>query len=1100
MITFLFCQLVGISTTIAATYYVDASKGNDENIGDSLHPWKTLDRAYTWYSGEGNKVQEGDTVLFRNGSYGEFRESTDDNPPSKYHFHRTNWVIYKAAPGHTPTFIGSITVKNEDHTSNPFTPGESYLWFEEISIPSGSISLKATNYIKVINCTISAAAVSFKGAIKPWYVADNSRSLNGLDVNYVTIQGCTFNKGYRGIHIDGACGDWEVNNCTIRNMAEVGIMVGIDNFILKNNTIKDIGGSCEGGAGEDLHGSGGIQSGPFQVNEVIIQDTTGATGVYYRASGVNDIYQYKTSATQFQVGYAVRGQNSGAYLVVTSPAGTTGTGIHSGGLYVNRGDGVQIIGNIIETDSQGIALYGDKGAITNLNLSNNLLYSNRAAGLVFIVIEHVESGDVINNTVSSPAYVDFTNTNGYGNCSITNLYNNIFTSVRVNGDKNGKITRIVNHGNNIFGNNPNGTGGPSYPFVANGTELVNYNIDSLFVNAAKNDFNLAPGSIAINFGNPSYGPATDILGRTRVGAPDAGCYEYVNPSKSPPNADAGPDQSGTSGQITLDGSNSSDSDGSIADSNYVWTENGKQIATGVSPTVTLSPGRHIITLTVTDNDNLTDTDTVTVIVELEAGLRGYYKFDEGSGTTASDFAQISTPGRLVNGPTWTAEGEISFAGGNDAVEISPADMKVDGGTIALWAYPEVFSKNKHSLFGHTLSGGNKIQLYCNASGTLVLGLGDNSSLETGIQTLSTQEWYHIALSWDGADYAIYVDGVQKAAGSYGGLSNLQTYADIGNNGNRSSRTEGFNGLIDEVRLYNKPLVADEINDLALVFLPVGDKTVAEGEQLCFPVRTKSGVIVELSDQNLPSIPTFASNTFRWTPDYDDAGTYEVEFSAQHGSGEDFEKVTVTVLDTQQEEPIGYWNFDETNGEIASDSSSSGNNGSLKNGLAWVSGKTNGAIEFSVPNDAVEIQTANFNPKSGTIAMWVNVTGQTLSRHYLFGHASQALTNRIQLYLKYGQLCLGLGDSHETRMNIQQFENQIWYHIALTWSPTTYNIYINGSPKASGTYTGLTEITGHADIGNNGINRDKALNGKIDDVRIYNRALNVNEISQLVIGG
>jgi hypothetical protein len=83
------------------------------------------------------------------------------------------------------------------------------------------------------------------------------------------------------------------------------------------------------------------------------------------------------------------------------------------------------------------------------------------------------------------------------------------------------------------------------------------------------------------------------------------------------------------------------------------------------------------------------------------------------------------------------------------------------------------------------------------------------------------------------------------------------------------------------------------------------------------------------------------------------------------------------------------------------------------------------------------------------------------------------------------------------MNIRQLNNNQWCHIALTWSCGSYNVYVNGVLMASGTYSGLTELAGYADIGNNGITRDKAFDGKIDEVRVYNRTLNALEIAQLV---
>ncbi|QPC81352.1 PD40 domain-containing protein [Phototrophicus methaneseepsis] len=85
-----------------------------------------------------------------------------------------------------------------------------------------------------------------------------------------------------------------------------------------------------------------------------------------------------------------------------------------------------------------------------------------------------------------------------------------------------------------------------------------------------------------------------------------------------PTAHAGPDQTITDADgdgeeiVTLDGSSSSDSDGTVA--SYRWTEDDVEITTSVSPQVELAVGIHTIMLTVTDNDGLTDTDTVTITV------------------------------------------------------------------------------------------------------------------------------------------------------------------------------------------------------------------------------------------------------------------------------------------------------------------------------------------------------------------------------------------------------------------------------------------------------------------------------------------------------
>ncbi|HEX2360870.1 MAG TPA: S8 family serine peptidase, partial [Jiangellaceae bacterium] len=97
---------------------------------------------------------------------------------------------------------------------------------------------------------------------------------------------------------------------------------------------------------------------------------------------------------------------------------------------------------------------------------------------------------------------------------------------------------------------------------------------------------------------------------------DAVSYGLTN---LPPHAHAGPDQTvpdnnGDGAElVTLDGTASSDSDGSIV--SYEWSEGGTSIGVGATAAVWLSVGVHSLTLEVTDDDGDSATDTVVVTVD-----------------------------------------------------------------------------------------------------------------------------------------------------------------------------------------------------------------------------------------------------------------------------------------------------------------------------------------------------------------------------------------------------------------------------------------------------------------------------------------------------
>jgi len=207
---------------------------------------------------------------------------------------------------------------------------------------------------------------------------------------------------------------------------------------------------------------------------------------------------------------------------------------------------------------------------------------------------------------------------------------------------------------------------------------------------------------------------------------------------------------------------------------------------------------------------------------------GYWKLDDGAGTIAVDSSGNGNDGILIGtAMSWMPDdgmigGALSFDGtasGTDYVEISTADISLTAGTVAMWGKlpPDPQLPATRYFVGHTTipAWSNRIQLYMDDSDTVLdLGLGDSHNRHKDIMSLTTETWYHVALTWDGGNYVVYVNGQEKANGSYTGLDTLNPVADIGNDGNADGRDEAFNGLLDDVRIYDQALSEDEVAELA----------------------------------------------------------------------------------------------------------------------------------------------------------------------------------------------------------------------------------------------------------------------------------------------
>ena len=520
------------NSATAATYYLDSNNGDDSNPGTSDQPWKTIDRAYTWYNGAGSKVQEGDTVLFRNGIYSDFVEDTGIS--EAYLFYRNDWITYKADFGHNPV-LSNIMIENSDKWGGA-GDGNSYLIFDGFDIPK-SVVINYTSYIKIINNTIQQPVVAGVSGYWEPYLAGTCISSRGS--HNITIQGNDISQGYRGLVTKTSDSDWLIADNTFHHFGEDGLSAPTCNGItLRNNYFYDLRPNCT------KMNIRGVINGTFLTGEVINMPTTDATCIFEGTQGADYISIYLTSGPNTAFTYwksdntlTVSGTISGAVISPITDIDRTHTDcfqIH--GTATN----ITITGNIIDRsryigtgteNGQGFKLAGNP---SNIQFENNLVIAS-----VIGLINGTYNCNIVNNTFWDAAggFLRIFNASASFDTLITNFYNNLCTRLLQESDSEGRTVWIENHGNNIFGSNPNGAGGPTHPFTVNGSEIIDHNVDSLFFDSANNKFTLATESAAINFGNAAYAPPIDILGYTRDASPDAGCYEYIpgiSPTNHPP--------------------------------------------------------------------------------------------------------------------------------------------------------------------------------------------------------------------------------------------------------------------------------------------------------------------------------------------------------------------------------------------------------------------------------------------------------------------------------------------------------------------------------------------------------------------------------------
>ncbi len=218
---------------------------------------------------------------------------------------------------------------------------------------------------------------------------------------------------------------------------------------------------------------------------------------------------------------------------------------------------------------------------------------------------------------------------------------------------------------------------------------------------------------------------------------------------------------------------------------------------------------------------------------VDADLVGLWRFDETSGTIAHDGSGNGHDGTLIGNPKWTAGrigGALDFDGSDDLVELGAFDVLGPGITLAGWIKPRSFAisdgrvitkadewgENNHWWMLSTIASGGEIRLRFR----LKTEGQSTTTLIASSGPLVTDEWQHAAATWDGAAMRLYLNGEETGSTPMGGSAVATDPAVSAAIGSQPSdafapATPGhvakyFDGLIDDVRLYNAALNQAEV--------------------------------------------------------------------------------------------------------------------------------------------------------------------------------------------------------------------------------------------------------------------------------------------------
>ena len=509
-----------------------------------------------------------------------------------------------------------------------------------------------------------------------------------------------------------------------------------------------------------------------------------------------------------------------------------------------------------------------------------------------------------------------------------------------------------------------------------------------------------------------------------------------------------------------------------------WPGGSTQTVNGVTvnQTIEVIYGSGLVTTTST-----TSTTTTTM-----PGLMGHWKLDDGNGMVAHDSSGRGHDGNLVNMEEgdWTEGriiGALQFDGDNEYVNMgSESDFDVLRVSISAWVKPDTSASSQHPAGILTKVAEQYYSLDLdmrdeNPKVYFSIDGGGGGGYVTTPSGVPNDVWTHVVATYGTNEYMnIYTNAVlaQSGVSSKGEIEPSTQELLMGRNPgytiDGSSWDNYFAGTIDDVWLFDYGLSAGEVNTLYLA----GSTTTTT------------------STTSTSSATTSTSTTSTTT--------------------------TSTTSTTAAVLPIGHWKLDDGSGITALDSSGRDNHGTLTNmeQADWVTGQVGGALAFDGSDDYVNMgNSSDFNVPQVSITAWVKPDTVTSSdnpagilarvgeEYFCLAVDMRDSDPRVYFSVNGG----GAGGYITTPAGIP---NDVWTHVAATYDAGhDFKIYTNAalSVNAHSTKGDINGSTKELLIGRNpgyslpGTYWDHYFAGVIDDVRLYDDAIDLAKINDIFLG-